>query len=347
MTGQHSPAEHWPTNDWHTADPADHNLDAARLDRARDYLSAHVPHINSLLVVRGGDLVYEHYRDDARGADSLRNVKSMTKSVLATLTGIAIQAGDLFGIDEEIGAILPEAFATIADRNKRAITIRHLLTMRSGLEWAEYGPNAIQMTTSPNWLHYVLSRPLLHQPGAVFNYSTGDSQVLAAALQRLTGMTMLDYAALYLFDPLGITQRDWPADPQGITIGGAELRLTPRDMAKIGYLWLKGGRWDGDQIVPAAWIAAATDYHTTFEPRDERECEDLGYGYLFWLRPQAAYDSFIAVGFGGQFVYVIPALEMVVVMTGDLDAMPDNFRDNRMLCQFNLVEEHIVPAYQP
>jgi CubicO group peptidase (beta-lactamase class C family) len=115
-------------------------------------------------------------------------------------------------------------------------------------------------------------------------------------------------------------------------------------MAKLGFLWLNRGVWDVDPVVPVAWIADASTYHTLFEPRDENECEVLGYGYLFWLRPQAAHDSFIAVGYGGQFVYVIPGLDMVVVMTGDLDGMPETFRDNRMLCQFNLVEEFIVPA---
>ncbi len=333
--------DYWPTQGWRTADPADHGLDAAQLDRARDHVRDHVPHMNSLLVVRGGYLVYE---DDRQGAQAMRNVKSMTKSVLSTLTGIAIQTGDLAGVQEQIGYVLPTAFATVAEKDKRAITIRDLLTMRSGLDWEEYGPDALQMTASPNWVQYVLNRDLSHAPGTVFNYSTGDSQLLAATLQALTAMTLLDYADLYLFGPLGITQRTWPADPQGVTIGGAELHLTPRDMAKLGFLWLNRGTWNGDSIVSAAWMAEASTYHTRFEPRDERDCETLGYGYQFWLRPQADYDSFIAVGYGGQFVYVIPGLDMVVVMTGDLDGMPDTFRNNRMLCQFNLVEEFIVPA---
>ena len=339
-----TPRDYWPTDNWRSADPADHDLDAAQLDRARAFLRENVPHMNSLLVVCGGYLVYEDYRDESLGADALRNVKSMTKSVLSTLTGIAIQAGDLESVKEQIGYLLPTAFATVTEKDKRVITIHDLLAMRSGLEWAEYGPDAIQMTTSPHWVQYVLSRDLIYAPGDSFNYSTGDSQVLAAALQQITEMTLLDYADLYLFAPLGITRRAWPTDPQGVNIGGAELQLTPRDMAKLGFLWLNRGNWNGDQVVPAEWIAQASTYHTLFEPRDDRECDTLGYGYLFWLRPQAEYDSFIAVGYGGQFVYVIPGLDMVVVMTGDLDGMPDTFRDNRMLCQFNLVEQFIVPA---
>ncbi len=344
MTADLPPRDYWPTDGWRTADPANHGLDAARLDRARDYLRATVPHINSLLVVRGGDLVYEYYRDTAHGAETLRNVKSMTKSVLAILTGIALNTGDLGGIDEQLGYILPEAFATVDDKDKRTITIRDLLAMKSGLDWVEYGPSVIQMTASKNWVQFALNNDLIHPPGTHFNYSTGDSQLLAAALQRLTDMTLSDYADLYLFQPLGIGPYRWPTDPQGISIGGAELQFTPRDMAKFGYLLLNRGRWADQTIITADWIDAATDYHTLFEPSNPVDCDVLGYGYLFWLRPQGDHDSFIAVGYGGQFVYVIPALDMVVVLTGDLDDLPEPFRNNRMLCQFNLVEDFIIPA---
>lgn len=334
--------EYWPTDDWRSADPARHGLDARQLDAARDYLREEVPHINSLLVVRGGDLVYEWYAaNDGRAA--LRNVKSATKSVTSALTGIALDTGDLAGIDEPLGFILPEAFSTIDDRAKRAITVRHLLTMRSGLDWAEYGASVVQLTSSPDWVAYVLERPLAHEPGEHFNYSTGDTHLLAAALQQLTGMTLLDYADLYLFRPLGITQRAWPGDPQGISIGGAELALTARDMAKFGYLYLNQGQWDGAQIIPAAWVAQSHTPQVTLV-RQPDECSDLGYGLLWWLRGQGGHASGIAVGFGGQFIYVIPALDMVVVLTGDLRSAPDTFRDNRMLCQFNLVEDYIVPA---
>ena len=336
--------DYWPTDGWRTAAPDDHGLDPAQMTAALAYLKEHVPHIDSLLIVRGGYLVYEHYANDPA---ALHNVKSMTKSVTSALAGIAIQAGDLENTHEQIGFLLPEIFATLPEHDKhekRAITMHDLLTMRSGFAWAEYGPNTIQMTASPDWVRYVLERPLIHPPGTHFNYSTGDTQLIAAVLQKLTGMSLLDYADLYLFRPLGITQRRWPADPQGINIGGAELQITPRDMAKFGYLYLNGGVWGGDQIIPAAWVQESGQYHTLFEPDSPDDCETLGYGCLWWLRPQGPHESMIAVGLGGQFVYVIPALDMVVVMTGIINAAPEHFRDNRMLCRFNLVEDFIVPA---
>lgn len=334
--------DYWPTEDWRTADPAQHAISARALDAARDYVQANVPHIDSLLVVRGGDLVYEWYAA-SDGITSLHNVKSVTKSVTSALVGIALDTGDLASIDESLGFILPEIFSTVDDRHKRTITIGDLLTMRSGLSWAEYGRSAVQLTASPNWIDYILEHPLEHEPGNHFNYSTGDTQLIAAALQKLTAMPLLDYADMYLFRPLGITRRAWAADPQGINIGGAELQLTARDMAKFGYLYLNHGLWDGEQVIPDTWVNQS---HTPQVELDRRgnECEDLAYGLLWWLRSQGGHASGIAVGYGGQFVYVIPALDMVVVMTGDLRTAPETFRDNRMLCQFNLVEDFIVPA---
>jgi CubicO group peptidase (beta-lactamase class C family) len=333
----------WPAADWPSAAPADVGLDAALLEAAHRHLLDKVPHIDSLLVVRGGALVFEQYM---RGMtpDRLHNLKSATKSVTSLLAGVALSTGDLASLDEPLGYIMPEVFATAGDQARRRITIRHLLTMRSGLEWAEYGPSAIAMTASPDWVRYVLDRPLAHPPGAHFNYSTGDTQLLAAALQTLTGMSLSDYARLYLFDPLGIARHAWPADPQSVTIGGAELALAPRDLARIGYLALRGGTWHGAPIVPPGWIADSHSAHTPLPPQADDECERLAYGYLWWLRPQAGHDSALAVGYGGQFAVVVPALDLVVVMTGDIAAAPDHFRNNRMLCRFNLVEDFIVPA---
>jgi CubicO group peptidase (beta-lactamase class C family) len=335
--------DYWPTNGWRTADPADHGLDPAQLAAAQAHLDQHVQHIDSLLIARGGYLVYEH---DRAGTDpvALRSVKSMTKSVTSALIGIALQAGDLESVDEKIGALMPEMFAAGHARNKRDISVRDLLTMRSGLEWAEYGPNVTQMTGHVDWTQYVLERPLIHPPGTVFNYSTGDTQLLAALLHKITGMTALAYADLYLFGPLGIERRRWSADPQGITVGGTELALAPRDMAKFGYLYLNRGVWDGETILPAAWVSDSAFYHTLFAPQSPDDCLTLGYGYLWWLRPQGKHESMIAVGYGGQFVYVIPDLDLVIVMTGIISAAPEDFRSNRMLCAFNLVEDLIVPA---
>ncbi|MBN1202785.1 MAG: serine hydrolase [Anaerolineae bacterium] len=337
--------DYWPTTGWRSADPADLSLDGAQLERAADLLTAQYPHIDSLIVVRGGYLVFERY-PGVRGPDVLRNLKSVTKSVLSTLIGIALDTGDLGSLDDRLGDYVPAYFTSADDPRKRAITVRDLLTMRSGLEWAEWGAQVIEMTSSPHWFRYVLDRPLIHDPGQHFNYSTGDSHLLAALLQAAAAMTALDFADLYLFKPLGITRRAWPGDPQGVTIGGAELSLTPRDLAKFGCLILNNGAWDGDTIVPADWVRDATRKQVSVLPADP-DHPPLSYGYLWWVRPQGEYKSALAVGLGGQYVYVIPGLDMVIVMTGDIATAPDAFRDNRMIRAFNVVQDAIVPAVTP
>jgi CubicO group peptidase (beta-lactamase class C family) len=336
----------WPMPGWAISSPAEQGLDSSWLIAAQEHLAARLPTLNSLLIVRHGRLVYEAYQGRAN-AETLHSIKSVTKSALSALVGVALRTGDLPGLDERLGYILPEAFATIADQDKRAITMRDLLTMRSGLDWAEYGPSLGQMTGSADWVKSVLELPLIHAPGTVFNYSTGDTHLLAAAIQRLTGMTLLEYADLYLFDPLGIQRRRWQADPQGVTIGGTELRLTARDMAKFGYLYLHNGQWNGSTILPPGWVEQTATYHTTRDADAGASCQPWGYGLLWWLRTIGGQRSLVAAGYGGQFIYVIPAFDLVVVLTGALNAVPELFRDSRMICEFNLVEDFVVPALIP
>lgn len=334
---------YWPTQGWREAPPEEHGLDAASLAAADRILQADYPNIEGLLVVRGGHILFERYTG-AAAIDRLHNLKSVTKSVLSALVGIALSTGDLGSLDDPLDVFLPELFTSAIDPNKRDITVRDLLRMRSGLEWSEWGGCTVEMTTRPNWVRYVLEQPLIHPPGEVHTYSTGDTQLLSAILQKATGMTALDFADLYLFKPLGITRRTWPEDPQGITIGGTELSLTARDLAKFGYLYLNGGAWDGRQVVPREWVAESTREHSLVVPPDASDRPAIGYGYLWWLREQAGHASHMAVGHGGQFAYVIPDLDLLVVMTGRLSKIPRTFSDNRMIREFNVVEDAIVPA---
>lgn len=339
------PRDDWPTEEWRSAAPADQGIDPAAIERLSAHLDAEYPHFDSLLIVRGGVLVHEEYK---RGAapDDLHNVKSVTKSVLSALVGIALDTGDLASIDEPIGSIFAGEFASIPDRAKRDITLADLLSMRSGLEWDEWGASLYQMTASPNWVRFVLGRPLAHAPGERFVYSTGNTHLIAAALQQITGMTLLEYADLYLFRPLGITARQWPSDPQGIVIGGAELSLRARDMAKLGLLYLSLGQWEDREIIPAEWVRVSTEPRVTVVPKDASDRPPVCYGYLWWLRPQQRLGSFMAVGHGGQFIYAVPELDLAVVITGDVKTAPDTFNDNRMVREFNVVEEFLIPAVQ-
>ncbi len=335
--------EAWPTRGWPEANPAAHGMDPEKLAEADRTLAAEYPNLESLLIVRGGDIVYERY-SGSTGPDKPHNLKSATKSVLSALVGIALSTGDLGSLDDRLSDFLPEMLPATADRRKRDITVCDLLRMRSGLEWNEWGGCTVEMTSRPNWIRFVLDQPLAYNPGEIHTYSTGDTQLLSGILQKATGMTALDFADLFLFKPLGITRRTWPSDPQGYSVGGTELSLSPRDLAKFAFLYLNGGRWEDQQVVPANWVADSTRQHSLVVPPDASDRPPIGYGYLWWLREQAGHPSFMAVGYGGQFAYVIPDLDLIVVMMGRLRSIPRMFADNRMIREFNVVAEHIVPA---
>jgi hypothetical protein len=206
------------------------------------------------------------------------------------------------------------SIANLDDR-KEAITVQNLLDMTSGIEWTQplvgaIPTSLIEMQRSPDWVKFILDKPMSSAPGETFNYSDGNAQLLSAIITKLTGMSALEYAKAKLFGPLGINDVFWRHDPQGISIGGDELYLQPRDMAKIGYLYLRNGAWEGEQLLPAGWIEkvshAIVDMHNRWEP-------DLRYSNFFWTLPNK--HVYMATGFNGQMVMVFPDLDVVAVTT--------------------------------
>jgi CubicO group peptidase (beta-lactamase class C family) len=290
--------------------------------------------ITGLLIVRHGQPVLEaYYRNcDPR---TFYNVKSVAKSVLSLLVGIALERGDLRSLNLRLVEVLPELAELNADPRTREITLEHLLTMTSGFRWQENGPLMFEMVASENWVHFILSLDLTHEPGTHFTYTTAGSHLLSAALSRATGQSTLAFAAEHLFAPLGVDTTScvqspititngrtepesptlrWSTDPQGVVLGGVELFLRPGDLAKIGTLILNRGRWKDTQIVPAAWIEAATRHHV-----DTSVPDYSGYGYQWWLGSVAGHPTFVAAGYGGQRIYVTPDLDLVVVVMAKTD----------------------------
>jgi CubicO group peptidase (beta-lactamase class C family) len=199
--------------------------------------------------------------------------------------------------------------------------------MTSGIEWTETLPDVhtsvSEMESSPDWVKFILDRPMSSAPGEVFNYNSGNTHLLSAILTKLTGMSTLDYAKAKLFGPLGINRVSWWHDPQGIWNGGYGLYLQPRDMAKIGYLYLRKGVWEGKQLLPAVWIDkvnhATVDMHTAWEPT-------LRYCDLFWALPDK--HVYMAVGYQGQVIMVFPDLDVVAVTTGRHGCPLSKFADS-------------------
>lgn len=307
--------------------------DSALLARAYEQARA-LPRFRSLLVHWRGSLVREHY---FRGATRTQpaNIKSASKSVIASLVGIAISRGHIRSVHQPIGELLPDA-ARDPDPRKRAITIEDLLTMRAGLQSTSF-ENYGAWVTSRNWVRDALRRPMVAEAGGPMIYSTGSTHLLSAILTRAARTSTHRYAERVLARPLGIPLRAWTTDPQGIYFGGNEMRMTPREMVAFGALHLNGGRApNGTPVIPKAWIDSA------WVRRTRSGWSDQDYGYGWWIRRSGAHDVYFAWGYGGQFIFVVPTLDLVVVTTSDPNA---TMRERGHLeAIYSILDSAIVPA---
>ncbi|HWJ97924.1 MAG TPA: serine hydrolase, partial [Acidimicrobiales bacterium] len=303
-----------PGDEWAVEQPDAEGMDAAKLEEARAYAFADGRNTQGVVVVRDGAIVSEWYADGA-DADSWTASWSVAKSFSSAVAGIAVEEGAIGRVEDSAADYLPEWKGT----DKEAITVEDILHMQSGLKWDEdYRPSSletsdvVQMGLSPNELAYAAGRPVAHPPGTVFNYSSGDAMVLAGIIEGATGEPMRDYAKEHLFDPIGVERADWWQDADGNTLGYCCLDSTARGFARLGLLYLRDGRWGDQQVIPAAWVEASI-------ANASPAADDPGYGYMWWLLSDVEGvpdDTYAAQGHDGQFIYVIPSLDLVVVRTG-------------------------------
>ena len=299
----------WPTKEWRTSAPEDQGMDSAALAKLVDFGATHG--LESVLIVRRGTIVLEAYYAPFRAGVKHR-VNSVTKSVIGTLVAIALKERRLDSPDQRVVDFFADRTIANVDERKTAITIQNLLDMTSGLSWTEpldqgQPQSLVAMERSPDWVQFVLDQPMAAGPGTKFNYSSGNTHLLSAILAKATGESALDYARQRLFGPLGISNVFWRRDPQGNPIGGYGLFLQPRDMAKLGYLYLHNGVWDGTQIVPPEWIDRVR--HATIP----MGIANLRYANLFWV--DSGRDAYFANGFHGQRIFVMPTQDIVAVVT--------------------------------
>ena len=270
-----------------------------------------LPRLKSLLVSHNGNLVLERYYNGAR-ATTPANIKSASKSVIAALVGIAVSKGHIKTVDQKIADYFPE-LASDPEKRKRDITIEDLLTMRSGLE-STSGRNYGAWVQSPNWVRFVLRRPLIDEPGTRIEYSTGSSHLLSAIITKAVKKSTWQFAQEELARPLGFTLAKWPADPQGIYFGGNEMLMTPKQMIEFGELYLNDGRAAGTQLLPKDWIEK-----TQIGRGKSRWGSDREYGLGFWIRDLGGHKSYYAWGYGGQFIFIVPGKDLVIVTTSRSD----------------------------
>lgn len=286
--------------------------------------------VDGVVVVRNGYMVVDTAVYPFEPG-SRHIIYSCTKSVVSALVGIAIDHGYIQDVEQPVLDFFPERTAANLAANKKAMTLEHVLTMSTGLKCQDsylYRWRGLrEMKQNKDWVQFVLDLPMLEEPGARFEYCNGASFLLSAIIQETTGMNALAFANEHLFGPLGITDVQWLSNPQGITIGWSDLYMTPHDMAKVGYLYLNEGLWDVEQVVSAEWVKASTREHIPATLED-------GYGYQWWVDDSGFY---MALGYAGQFIFVAPEKDMVVVFVSHLS-------DNDFYNPQRLLEDFIIPA---
>lgn len=286
-------------------------MDSASLARLIETVGTYKQ--DSLMVIRHGKIVAEAYYAPYVAGIS-HDLRSVTKSVVSTLTAIEVQNGLLDSVDHPVLDLFADKQVSNVDANKKAMTVQSLLDMTSGIEWTEkaYTPDEsiMRMYLTSDRTGFVLDQPMSGAPGAKFNYNGGNPYVLSALITKKTGQSAFDFARKELFGPLGVTSARWGrVDAQGVTDGEAGLSLAPHDMARIGYLYLRNGMWDGKQIIPASWVerAKAGNVTATF---------GFHYSNLWWSLPEKG--AYMALGRHSQMILVLPKLDIVAVLTGIL-----------------------------
>jgi CubicO group peptidase (beta-lactamase class C family) len=302
-------ASYFPTQGWHTSTPEEQGFDSAKVAEGLQAMRDNGINIHSLTVIRNDQMILDAYFYPYDGS-TYHEIASVTKSVMTTLIGISADQGKL-NLDDKMVSFFPDR--TIANRGflKNRITVKQLAGMTSGLDCvsANDEQTLAEMGGAPDWVQFTLDLEVKHIPGTYFEYCSPGMHVLSAILQEATGKTTAEFARVQLFEPLGITEVLWESDPQGYNDGWAGLYLHPRDLAKIGFLMLHQGQWDGKQIVSSEWVTEATSLQKKTGRGDN-------YGYGWWVPPPTQFVEFAAEGRGGQYISVLPQLNMVIVTTG-------------------------------
>lgn len=340
--------DYWPTEAWQTADPASTGMEPKKFSDLERMVKSQYRNINGIVVIRKGYMVFERYYN-GYGPDDTHNVASVTKSFTSALIGIAIDAGYIKSVDQKVLDFFPEYIPDAEDIQKRTITIRHLLTMTAPIAWKKVDGSGYEpldrLRRQPDWVKFTLDILGRNgQPGR-FQYSTAGSHLLSAILTRTTGMCAREFANEHLFRPTGIKEipdhemksfllddvfgkkvSGWIKDPNGNTTGGWGLTITPRDMARFGFLYLNRGVWDDKQIISEIWIDESTAMNSN------------KYGYLWWLREEGGTFAFSALGSGGSVICCIPEKDLVVAIASKIIMKPHD--------RWPLFEKCILPAIE-
>lgn len=277
-----------------------------------------MPYLKSLIIIKDDNWMIEEYMHGG-GSDRYIDIRSASKGILSAVLGIALHEKFVDNLDQKVMTFFPEYRTNDLDPRVFDLTIKHLITMKSGFGVKENSKAYQHLYQSSDWVKHILHLRFKTSPGKQFNYLSFNTHLLSAIITKTTGMSTLAYSKQVLFSPLGIDEVRWERDPGGYTIGGWGLSLRARDMAKFGLLYLNGGKWGEIQIVPSDWVKQSTTDRTGmigtyYSGRDK----SYGYGYLWWIkRVEVNYDIPFAAGHGGQRIAFIPKANTVVVTQCD------------------------------
>lgn len=334
--------EYWPTSEWRAAEPEALGMDSGKLSRLEPVIVSGYSNINGIVIVKNGYIAYENYFN-GYGPEDVHHVASVTKSIISSLVGIAIDMGYIKSIDQKVLDLFPEYSPDSADSQKQKITLRHLLTMTAPYPFEDWHEPLDRLCMSPYWVKYTLD--MLGKGGSIgaFKYCTAGAHLLSAVITRSTGKTAREFANEHLFKPIGMKEipdhemeafgfdelfgkkvKGWVKDPEGNSTGGWGLTLTPRDMARFGFLYLNNGSWDNSRIIPKEWIESSA----AMSPNK--------YGYLWWLREEGGIYAYLALGDGGNAICCMPEKDMVVAIASGFIMNPND--------RWRLIKENIVTA---
>ncbi len=332
--------DYWPTKEWQTAELEDVGMDPKYLTNFKYIVNSQYKNINGIIIVRKGYIVFERYYNGYCSIDT-HNVASVTKSFTSALIGIAIDAGYIKSVDQKVLDFFPEYLSSSDSFSKRTITIKHLLTMTAPFPWKHEPLDRLRR--QKDWVKYILDQLGRNSQTGKFQYSTAGTHLLSAIITRATGMSTREFANKHLFKPIGIKEipdhqmksfklddvfgkniTGWIKDPQCNTIGGWGLTITPKDMARFGFLYLNRGIWDNKQIITEKWIDESTSMNSN------------KYGYLWWLFEVENTLAYTAAGSGGNHIFCIPQKDLVVVIASKIIQKPQD--------RWPIIEKYIIPA---
>ena len=329
--------QYWPTTEWKTSSPQSQDFDPKSIHEMFEFIRKKQFPIDSVVIVKNGYLIGEFYSNNTN-EHTLSNIYSVTKSFTSALVGIAIDKGHIRSEEQKLGSIFSKNNVIKNDPKLKGIRIQNLLTMTSGLKTRDNHlsnySGVFALRNSKNWVNYIFSLGTEKIPGQYYNYSNGGSHILAAIIAEISETSVAKYAERHLFSHIGIKNYKWEKDPQGINHGYSNLKLSARDMAKFGLLYLNKGEWNKKQIISSSWIEKSLKIHSypnkgRFNPFKLYPYN--GYGYQWWSSETAwkadiSYrkawgmgnntveqtEYFLALGYQGQYIFILPHQNMVV-----------------------------------